>query len=270
MRVLLAVAAAVVLAPLAGAADATQKLYVTFQLTGTFRVTQPDGTAIGSSVAPGTTITPGTYELVFDNSQNVKNLDFQVAGPNVSLQETMGGGEETSFSDYVTFLPNAQYRYFDGNNITSPIFFLQTSAGGGSVGANGSGLPGSNTQITGTGTSNATDVGSKSGSSGLGAGGAAPLPLRGALSGTVSGAGSVRLTLGGKTVTSLRSGRYTITVADHSARSGFTIQGTKQGATTVTAVPFVGTRRATLTLRPGQWLYYPTFVGKKTYFLVTR
>src|SRR5690348_2733770 len=123
-----ALAASVALVPAAGAAGAGSQLLVTFQINGTFKVTLPDGTPIGAPAPPGTTIQPGTYELVFDNSQNVKNLDFQIVGPNVSLQETMGGGEETAMSDYATFVGNSQYRYFDGNNINSPVSYLQTSA----------------------------------------------------------------------------------------------------------------------------------------------
>ena len=38
----------------------------------------------------------------------------------------------------------------------------------------------------------------------------------------------------------------------------------------MTGVAFVGKHSVTLTLRPGQWFFYPTFVGTKTYFLVTR
>lgn len=265
-----ALAAAVALVPLASAAGS--QLLVTFQISGTFRVTLPDGTPIGSSSPPGTTIAPGTYELVFDNTQNVKNLDFQITGPNVSLQENMGGGEETAMSDYVTFVGNSQYRYFDGNNINSPVSYLQTSAGTGATGANGSGLPGSNNQVSGSGSSNGSVVGSQNGSSSTGilAGSSStPVPLRGTLRGTVSTAGALTLKLDGKAVTSLKQGRYTVTVTDSSSKNGFTLQQANQNPTTVSAVPFVGKRSATLTLRPGQWLYYPTFVGKKTYFLVT-
>ena len=32
---------------------------------------------------------------------------------------------------------------------------------------------------------------------------------------------------------------------------------------------FVGKKPKSLTLNRGQWLFYGTFVGKKTYFLVT-
>jgi hypothetical protein len=264
-----ALAAAVALAPVAGAAGA--QLFVTFQINGTFKVTLPDGTPIGSSSPPGTTIAPGTYELVFDNSQNVKNLDFQIIGPNVSLQETMGGGEETAMSDFVTFVGSSQYRYFDGNNINSPVTYLQTTSGTGATGANGSGLPGSNNQVSGTGSSNGTVVGSKNGSSsGILAGGSStPVAVRGTLVGTVSPSGVLTLKLDGKSVTSLKQGRYKVSITDESTKNGFTLQHANQDATTVSAVPFVGKRSATLTLRPGQWLYYPTFVGKKTYFLVT-
>jgi hypothetical protein len=261
---------AVALVGRAGAAGASQ-LLVTFQINGTFKVTLPDGTPIGAPSPPGTTIQPGTYELVFDNSQNVKNLDFQIIGPNVSLQENMGGGEETAMSDYVTFVGSSQYRYSDGNNINSPVSYLQTSAGTGSTGANGSGLPGSNDQTSGTGSSNPTVVGSNNGSSsGLLTGStSASIPLRGTLTGTVGATGALTLKFDGKPITSVEQGRYTVTISDHSSKNGFTIQHANQDPTTVSTVPFVGKRSANLTLRPGQWLYYPTFVGKKTYFLVT-
>ena len=92
-----AVFAAVALVPLAGGARSdAQTLYVTFLVTGGFKVALPDGTPVGTPSPPGTTIPPGTYELVFDNTSNVKNVDFQLTGPNVSLQEDMGGGEETA------------------------------------------------------------------------------------------------------------------------------------------------------------------------------
>ena len=69
-----AVFAAVALVPLAGGARSdAQTLYVTFLVTGGFRVTLPDGTPIGTPSPPGTTIPPGTYELVFDNTSNVSS-----------------------------------------------------------------------------------------------------------------------------------------------------------------------------------------------------
>jgi hypothetical protein len=261
-------AGALALVPFAHAAAAdTQKMYVTFEVTGAFRVALPDGTSVGTANPPGTTITPGTYELVFDNGYNVKNVNFQLTGPNVSLQEDMGGGEETAAGDYVTFLPSSQYRYHDANNQTSPTFFLQTAASGGSVGGTGAGLPGSNTASSGSSSSNSTVVGSKGSSSSSSS--STPLALRGTLTGTVTAAGTLNLSLNGKPVTTLKSGRYTFAVTDRSRKGGFIVQRIRNDATTVTGVGFVGKRSLTLALRAGQWFCYPTFVGKKTYFIVT-
>jgi hypothetical protein len=266
--VLVALAGTLMAAPLATGArtDNTQKMYVAFLVTQAFSVTLPDGTPVGSPSAPGTTIPPGTYELIFDNSNNVKNMNFQLTGPNVSLQEDMGGGEETATGDYVTFLPSSQYRFHDANNASAPFFFLQTSASGGSVGGTGSGLPGSNNTSSGSSSSNATVVGTKAGTSST----TTHALYRGTLAGTVVPSGAVALTVNGKPVTSLRAGRYTIQVADHSTKGGFTIQAINKDPTTLTGLEFEGTRKVTLSLSAGQWLYYPTFVGKKTYFIVTK
>lgn len=274
MRVFAVVAAlvgAVALSPAAeGRGSDTQTLYVTFLVTGGFRVALPDGTAVGTPSPPGTTIPPGTYELVFDNSSNVKNVDFQLTGPSVSLQEDMGGGEETAAGDYVTFQPGSQYRYHDANNVSSQFFFLQTAGSGGSVGGTGAGIPGANSASSGSSSSNATVVGTKAGSSSASSGSTTKALYRGTLAGTVGASGAVTLTVNGKPVTTLRAGRYTVRVADRSTRGGFTIQPINKDPTTITGLVFVGSRAVTLTLTAGQWLYYPTFVGKKTYFIVTR
>jgi len=100
--------------------------------------------------------------------------------------------------------------------------------------------------------------------------GSAIAPFRGTLAGSVAATGKLKLMIDGKAVTSLKTGRYTIAVTDRSPKSGFTVQESRAGATTVTGVAFVGKHSVTLTLRPGQWFFYPTFVGTKTYFLVTR
>ncbi len=88
------------------------------------------------------------------------------------------------------------------------------------------------------------------------------------LVGTVDASGALSLTLKGKSVTTLKSGRYTIEVSDHSSRSGFDLQEIRKTALPLTPARFVGNHKVTLDLKPGQWFYYPTFVGKKTYFIV--
>ena len=47
------------------------------------------------------------------------------------------------------------------------------------------------------------------------------------------------------------------------------MQEIKNSAVTVTTSPFTGNRSKIVTLKAGQWFFYPTFVGKKTYFIVT-
>lgn len=71
-------------------------------------------------------------------------------------------------------------------------------------------------------------------------------------------------------MTSLRYGRYKVTVSDASAKNGFIVQEAGLNPVTVSGVSFVGKRSATVRFSVGQWLYYPTVIGKKTYFLVTR
>ena len=92
---------------------------------------------------------------------------------------------------------------------------------------------------------------------------------RGSLLGAVAANGTLSLTGGGKPVKVLRTGRYMLTIRDRSRSSGFTLQAARSDPITLTAVPFVGTRSKVLTLGRGQWLFYGSFVGKKTYFLVT-
>ena len=80
----------------------------------------------------------------------------------------------------------------------------------------------------------------------------------------MSPAGAPALTKSGKPVTILKSGRYTFSIDDHSRKSGFVVEPPHGHAVTLTGGPFVGTKRATLTLTKGQWSF-----GAKHAFLVT-
>ena len=96
------------------------------------------------------------------------------------------------------------------------------------------------------------------------------MQFRGTLAGTVSPRREAEADRQGrKPVSSLEAGRYTFAVTDGSRKAGFTVQEIKQGAITITTTTFTGKRSKTITLRSGQWFFYPTFVGKKTYFIVT-
>ena len=73
----------------------------------------------------------------------------------------------------------------------------------------------------------------------------------------------------GKAVRSLKAGLYTVSVTDSSKKSGFIIQESHKVATSVSTAPFTGKKRKRLDLSKGQWFFYPSFIGQKTYFVVT-
>jgi hypothetical protein len=50
----------------------------------------------------------------------------------------------------------------------------------------------------------------------------------------------------------------------------FILQEIREPALTLTGGAFVGRASKTVDLQPGQWFYYATFTGKKTYFIVVR
>jgi hypothetical protein len=76
------------------------------------------------------------------------------------------------------------------------------------------------------------------------------------------------MTFKGKRVTTLTAGRYTVSVTDKSKKSGFILQGTGHTAINVAGVGSVGKHTKSVTLTAGQWFFYPTFVGAKSYFIV--
>jgi hypothetical protein len=83
----------------------------------------------------------------------------------------------------------------------------------------------------------------------------------------------VRLVANGRTVNTLKEGRYSTTVTDKSKKAGFVFQlMSKNGgvvrSVALTNLPFVGRSTATVTLQKGQWVFAPAGSGKKTYFVV--
>ena len=60
---------------------------------------------------------------------------------------------------------------------------------------------------------------------------------------------------GGKAVSSLRAGRYSISVDDRAPHTGFQLEPPKGRTVTVTGPSFVGKRRMTVTLSPGRWSF---------------
>ena len=75
--------------------------------------------------------------------------------------------------------------------------------------------------------------------------------------------GSLRIAFKGKSVASLKAGRYAISVVDRSSSSGFAVKG-KRATVSITGMAFVGKRTVTLNLTAGRWSFGPT-ASKSTY-----
>jgi len=68
-------------------------------------------------------------------------------------------------------------------------------------------------------------------------------------------------------VTNLKSGRYKLSILDETAKAAFKLQKLGKQPVTLTTPAFVGRHTATLTFKPGQWMFYSS-TGKKSFFVV--
>jgi hypothetical protein len=80
--------------------------------------------------------------------------------------------------------------------------------------------------------------------------------------------GKLSLSRNGKTVSFLKSGRWTFSVDDESAKAGFSVQVLHGKTTTVTGGTYTGSHDVTLQLKPGRWFFFSPG-GKKSVFFVT-
>jgi hypothetical protein len=185
----------------------------------------------------------------------------------VSLVDNMTDAEEMSSSYVETFQPSSTYTYRDDYR-PGVVWTFATTA---TVVTN----PGSTGTSSITSPAGPTSPGSTSGgqpsspvTSGIVGSGIESAPFRGTLGAAVSAAGKLSLTYEGKSVSTLRPGRYTVAASDESAKDGFWLQESGKTAVPVTGTSFVGKRSLRVDLARGQWFFFPTFVGKKTYFIV--
>jgi hypothetical protein len=78
------------------------------------------------------------------------------------------------------------------------------------------------------------------------------------LNGVVGPGFTITLTKAGKRPKTLAHGRYTFVIRDKAAIHNFTIERESGGTfeRQLTTVPFVGTKRVTITLAKGKWKFY--------------
>ena len=237
----------------------SQNLDAGFDADGNIYLTFADGTRIGTSNLPGTVIPVGTYTIALNNNglDDLGNPHtYHLFGPGVNL--SAGASIQATWT--ATFQAASTYTYQDDLNPTT----LHDVFGTPGSGATSTTVPSATTTTPGqTGQPPPSTKPTASGPPH-----SAAVAFRGSLVGAVTAAGALTLKRSGKTVSSLLAGRYTFAITDGSKKSGFTVQEIKKAATTVTGTTFTGKKSITIDLRAGQWFYYGTFVGKKTYFIV--
>jgi hypothetical protein len=258
---IVALTAAAVLTPSGGARPGAVQptLYVDYTMNCTFSISDDNGRHVSS-------IPPGTYQVlvqtpvvfadvdlsgVFDMTACKSFVQFQLSGPGVSLSTTLQDGDEDKEMLRATFQPGATYTAQDLNQAGVTRTTFSTQATGSAVAPTG---PTSN--VSGKGSSQESLVGS------------AANPFRGALDAIVYRSGKLSLSRNGKTVSSLKTGRYTFSVDDESKTAGFSLQLLHGKSTAVTSVAYTGSHDVTLQLKPGRWFFF-TPGGRKSVFFVT-
>lgn len=250
-------AALLALAPAAqGRTAANLSLVVNFLASGSITVTLPDGTPVGVASGSPTVIPAGFYTVQEIGPGGCTNLPyFDLRGPGESIVDNMDEGELAAATINANFQPNSTYTWRN-DNLNPPVVYTFVTS---SVIEGTAPLPPAATGIT---------AGSHSSATSTDVVGSGLAPLRGALAAAVSAAGKLSLAAGGKSVTTLTAGRYTITVNDRSRKSGFMLESAKHATLSITGVAFVGKRSTTVDLTAGRWYLTPSPSAKKTASIV--
>jgi len=232
--------------------SANPTIAVHFSLTGTITVTLPDGTQLGAASGPPPVIPAGYYTVNLIGPGGCANIPyFELNGPGESIVNNLTEGELDNDVVNAFFQPNSTYTWRN-REVPGTIYTFSTSGqvvGSPPPHAGPGGLTGA-----GHTTVSSTDfVGS------------AILPLRGTLKVGVSAAGKLSLAYNGKSVSSLKAGRYTLAVTDRSATSGFSLEKKSHVAQAITGRKFVGkTSLAKFELTAGKWVFLPAG-GKQSF-----
>jgi len=239
-----AVALGLLLAPVAqGRAAATPQIVVNFTPAGVVSVSL-NGSPLGTTSGAPTVIPAGYYSVLLNGPGECINLPlFELSGPGVNIQDDMQGGEVDTHSLPTYFVPNSIYTWHIDRN-AAIVYTFRTSTD--TVGSATSSTSSPTKSSTGHPKATSQDI--------VGSG---VLPFRGTLTGIVSAAGKLSLAFKGKSVTSLKAGRYSLAVADKSSSNGFVVKG-KRSSVSVTGMAFVGKHTQTVSLTVGKWSFGPS------------
>jgi hypothetical protein len=255
-------AVAALLATLAASAPAAavaRAITLEYTDTGVLLALTDSGTTIRTSSAPGAVISPGSYQVIFNNdmpdSRDIQHA-FRLQGPGVNLQTDMSAGDDKTQLYDVVLAPSGVYTFADDRQPSVPHVVFSTASTASAV------------PNTSGGTSGGSSSGTSSNSSFVGAD-VKTVPFRGNLAASVAGGGTLRLTAGGSKILKLLEGRYRITVDDRTAKAGFTVQELGKRALALTGVAFVGRRKVLVTFKAGHWMYYSPTGAKSSFTVVS-
>lgn len=192
----------------------------------------------GSAVSNGTVIPAGTYQVNVSDDPNSgdQNPNFTINGPGVSYSSNldstgMGIDGESGFGPF-TFQTSSSYSIEDKNLGASTLVTFMTSS----------------TVSSGPATTTTSTSPSPT-----------PTPIHsgvtrslGTLAGSLSSSGKVTLDFKGNAVKSLKPGRYTFRVDDHSKKAGLVLEHGKTHIT-LSGASAVGTRSIGTILSAGRW-----------------
>jgi hypothetical protein len=237
-------------------------LYVTYNANGNLSVS----VAVGSALSATSAIPPGPYWVTFNNAFSSDQVvhKWHLLGPGVDLSDpgvdlsafgAVDLGCNSSIEQYLVRLqPSSVYTVQDDLHPAIQRVVFRTSATGSST--SGQAVK------SGSNVNNADIVGSDL------------LPYRGSLAAAVGAAGRLSLTRNGRPVssTSLKAGRYTITVVDGSAKAGFTLKKVEPSKRTLvlTSAAFVGSRSIRVQLGAGRWMFFSGAGAPTRHFVVAR
>lgn len=216
-------------------------------------LTFDDGSAVGNQSRTIPTIPPGTYSVSVLDNADIHN--FHLLGPGVDDATSIDNTQTATWS--VTLQPGQQYKFQCDNHPDFMWGWFQTS-GAAASGSSSSGgtTSGSSSGGSTSGSGSSTSGGSSSNGGSSSSGSSTPVAaLLGTLSGSISSAGKVTLTLGGKQVSKLKSGRYRITVVDRSSSGSFVVQEAGHPAVKLTGASFTGTHSVVVDLTAGKWTF---------------
>ena len=243
-------------------------LYVVYTMNCTFSIVDDYGRHV-TSIAPGNyqveVSTPVMFKLVRPAGPDSPDIpandfsgckgwvQFQLTGPGVSLFTTLDSGcDAFLLLPAQAFKPGATYTFQDLNQPAATRTTLSIDTSGTPT------PPPTNpyTKTSGKGDKSVDPIGMNR------------LPVIGTIDASLGKNGKLSLTKKGKSVLTLKTGKYKFLVSDLSNKGGFILEPVEGHPKNLSGAKFTGKLTKGEVLKPGRWMYH-SGSGKSYYFLVT-